>query len=302
MSAITRREFIGSAGATVVALGGAAVSATEPITRPGKPSFKLSMAAYSMRQYLTAAPGSAGAMDLGGFVDFCAKLGLDGAELTAYYFPKPVTRPYLNELKRRAHFAGLSISGGAIGNDFCVPPGPKLDAQLEQAKQWFDHYADLGAPVIRVFAGSVPKGENEETAVARCIGILEQACEEAGKRGLVLALENHGGVTATAELCLRIVKAVKSPWFGVNLDSGNFRDGDDPYEELARIAPYAVNAQIKVEVYRRRKSQPADLSRIVGILRDAGYRGWIALEYEAKEDPYTAIPRHVEALRAVLRD
>ena len=90
-----------------------------------------------------------------------------------------------------------------------------------------------------------------------------------------------------------------SPWFGVNYDSGNFRT-DDPYRDLAKIAPYAINAQIKTAVTRNGKKEHANLKRTMQILHDAGYRGWVALEYEEREDPYKAIPRYVDQLRTIV--
>ncbi len=90
-----------------------------------------------------------------------------------------------------------------------------------------------------------------------------------------------------------------SPWFGVNFDSGNFRT-DAPYADLARIAPYAVNAQIKTEISPGGRKEEADLERIVDILTDAGYRGYIVLEYEAAADPKTAIPRYIDELRELI--
>jgi sugar phosphate isomerase/epimerase len=96
------------------------------------------------------------------------------------------------------------------------------------------------------------------------------------------------------------VQAVRSPWFGINFDSGNFHS-DDPYADMERIAPFAINAQVKTEIQPAgQPSHPADLSRIVGILKDADYSGYVVLEYEAEEDPYEAIPRHVETLRALV--
>jgi sugar phosphate isomerase/epimerase len=301
MSELSRRGFLAGAATGIAAVCTKPLSAIEPIQRTGKRIEKLSLAAYSMRQYLTAKPGTKDAIDLFGFVDYCASLGIEGTELTSYYFPEKVTADYLNELKLRTHLAGLSISGGAIRNNYCQPPGEMLDADLAHTKLWIDHYADLGAPVIRVFAGSVPRGDSESETIKRCIATLEKACDLAGKRGVMLALENHGGITARAETMLEVVRGVKSPWFGVNFDSGNFRDMSDPYVELAKIAPYAVNAQVKVEVYRNKKIEPADLSRTVGVLRDAGYSGWIVLEYERKDlDPYQGVPRAVDELRGIL--
>jgi sugar phosphate isomerase/epimerase len=96
------------------------------------------------------------------------------------------------------------------------------------------------------------------------------------------------------------VKQVNAPGFGVNLDSGNFQSTEDPYAELAQIAPYAVNAQIKVDIYPGGKHQPTDLARVLNILRDSGYSGWVALEYEAKEEPLEAIPSYLDQLRKLI--
>lgn len=296
-----RRDFCRELSSLLMVGVAGGARAIEPIRRTGKQTFKLSLAAYSLRQFLTASQGKPASLDLAGFIDYCAKLGLEGTELTAYYFPTDVTGEYLAGLKSRAQQAGLAVSGGAIGNDFCKPAGPELEAQIAQARKWIDVYAQLGAPTIRVFAGRIPKGDTEAAAIKRCIETLEAVCEYAGSRGVVLALENHGGVTATAAQMLPIVRGVRSRWFGVNFDSGNFREGDDPYAELAQIAPYAVSAQVKVEMVRRGRSEPADLGRIVRLLRDAGYSGWLSLEYEASEDPYQAIPRYTRQLQQIIR-
>jgi sugar phosphate isomerase/epimerase len=297
-----RRRFLGKSMLAAGVVGSAQVpaSAMQPIKRPGPASYKMALAAYSMRKHLQAPAGTPGAIDLIGFLDYCAKLGLSGAELTSYYFPAEINAQYLHALKRHAHMAGLTISGGAIKNDYCQAPGMNLDQDLVHTENWVNHYADLGAPVIRVFAGSVPLGESPEAAVTRCIQTLERACELAGKRGVILALENHGGITARAETMLKIVQGVQSPWFGVNLDTGNFTSGSDPYAEMALIAPFAVNAQVKVEVTVDGQKQPADLPRIVKILRENGYSGWLVLEYESAEEPYEGIPKAIESLRSAL--
>ena len=111
-------------------------------------------------------------------------------------------------------------------------------------------------------------------------------------------MENHGGLTATPAGLLSLVKDVKSPWFGVNLDSGNFH-GEDIYAELEQIAPYAVNVQIKVVVSpAKQKRQPSDFKRLAKIMSEAGYRGYIVLEYEeTDEDPRTACPKFIDEIR-----
>ena len=100
---------------------------------------------------------------------------------------------------------------------------------------------------------------------------------------------------------LRIIEQVDdSVWFGVNFDSGNFRT-QDPYADLAMIAPYAVNAQVKVMIAPNGRKEPADLERIVSILRQARYRGYVVLEYEEAEDPFTAIPRYLKMLSRLIQ-
>ena len=95
-------------------------------------------------------------------------------------------------------------------------------------------------------------------------------------------------------------RSIKHDWLGVNLDSGNFHT-PDPYGDLEKIAPYAVTCQLKCEITPKGgKKQDADYGRIVDIMRKVNYRGFITLEYEAAEDPLTAIPKHLEAIRKVL--
>jgi sugar phosphate isomerase/epimerase len=117
----------------------------------------------------------------------------------------------------------------------------------------------------------------------------------------MLALENHGGgVTVTAEQLVRLVRAIKGAYFGVNLDTGNFH-GPDPYAEIAEAAPYAVNVQVKTEIRRQgRSKEAADLARVVDILREARYSGYVVLEYDAAEDPLTAVPRYVQELQRLI--
>jgi sugar phosphate isomerase/epimerase len=228
-------------------------------------------------------------------------MALDGVEPTSYYFPHDVTSDYLDRLKLHAFSLGLDISGTAVGNNFCLPPGPKRDEQITLVERWIDNAAELDAPVIRIFAGNVAKGSTEEQAVGWAIDGIKTVLPYAAKKGIVLALENHGGITATPAQIMKLVSAIDSPNFGVNLDTGNFR-GSDPYAEIAQLAPYAMNVQVKTEIQRGsgHPKEAADLARIVGILRDAHYSGYVVLEYEAADDPMKAIPMHTKTLRKLI--
>jgi sugar phosphate isomerase/epimerase len=295
----SRRSFLtGTAAAAVATALPAPAAAMDPVKRAGPTRLRIGLAAYSMRQYLQAKPGTQGAMDLLGFVDWAATLDTDAVELTSYFFPETVTKTWLNELKRRCHVNGLDISGGAIRNNFTLPPGAELEKWFSHLDTWLDHYAQLGAPVIRVFAGVPPEGVTEEQGIANAITNLRRACGMAATRGVILGLENHDYLT-NIDRMLPIVKAVDSPWFGVNLDSGNV-DRPDVYPELAKIVPFALNVQLKVETGPVKAKVPTDVPRIVELLAKAGYRGYIVLEYESKPEPYEAIPKHLMELRAAL--
>lgn len=292
-----RRDLFRTAAATACGL---AVSqnthAIEPIQRIGKPSMRLSLAAYSFRQWLDLKKKT---MTLFDFIDMAAGWPLDAVELTAYYFEK-TTPEYLAALKGRCTRLGLDISGTAVGNDFCVTDPEALKKQMASVKQWIEHTSLLGGKTIRIFAGTLKKGDDEQRAIKQAIESMQEACEHAGKYGIYLALENHGGITSTSEQLLGLVKAVKSDWFGVNLDSGNFHT-EDPYADLAKIAPYAVIAQFKTEIQPKGKpKEEADLSRFVEMMRKVNYRGYVALEYEASDDAKVAVPKYLTTLRKLL--
>lgn len=294
-----RRDFLKLAGAGALAAGlSGQVTAAERPARNGKSHFKLSLAAYSLRDLLAGAKAT---MTMDDFIAKCAEYDLDGCELTSYYFPKEITPSYLLHIKELCFRLGLDVSGTAIGNDFCLPPGPKRDENLALTRKWIDYAALFGAPVIRIFAGNVPQGSSEAEALDRCVEAINESLKYAAEKGVFLAIENHHGITSTGDQVLKIVERIQpSPWFGVNFDSGNFHT-PDPYADMAKIAPYAVNAQLKTEISRDGKShEEADLDRIVKILRDAGYRGYLVLEYEAKEAPLTAIPKAIDRLRSII--
>ena len=293
----SRRDWLAACAAG--ALCAPALHGIDPIARTGPSKLKLSLAAYSFRQWLDLKKKKSPGMTLADFIDFAAAQNIDAVELTAYYFAE-TTPEYLAALKARATRLGLDVSGTAVGNNFCTPDPAKLKAELASVKAWVEHTSRLGGKTIRIFAGTVAKGDSEEKARERAVATIQEACDYAAKYGIYLALENHGGITATADQLLAIVKAVKHPAFGVNLDTGNFHT-PDPYADLERIAPYAVVCQIKTEVHPAGKGvQEADLPRLLDILRKAKYRGYVALEYEAKEDAKVAVPRHLAELKRLM--
>ncbi len=312
MNKSSRRAFLTAAGCAAAlsslssgkhGSGGLAVAA-EPPARMNGSLLKLSLAGYSFHRFFarrgTPEEIQKARLNIPDFISWCAEHGLSAVELTGYYFPAKVTTEYLLGIRAQTHRLGLAISGTAIGNDFCLPEGEARQQQLAECREWIDYAAIMGAPAIRIFAGKVPQGDSEEAAIERCVAGINECLKYAATKGVFLALENHGGITATPAQMMKIINSVdNSPWFGVNFDSGNFQT-DDPYRDIAVIAPYAVNAQIKASVSPNGKKQPADLPRIIQILKDAKYRGYVALEYEEPEDPFVAVPQHLAKLKELM--
>ena len=302
---INRRHFLTTG---LGALSVTALPAIEPIQRPGSSRMQLGVAAYSFRdsfqwsrdkeQKPKAGRAPWNILD---FVDWCADHGVAGAEVTSYFFPPEVDRAFLLELKRRAYLRGVQLAGTAVGNNFALPKGDKLNAEIAYTKKWIDHAAVMGAPHIRVFAGPQPKEITAGEAVANCQAAYQECLDYAAGQGVFLGLENHGGIVAEPDNLIQMVKAAKSPWAGINFDSGNFHTAD-PYADLAKIAPYAVNVQLKMEIKRAGSAvaEASDVKRVLQILRDANYQGWFTLEYEMKADPFVEVPKILEMLNPLL--
>ncbi|MBB5036580.1 sugar phosphate isomerase/epimerase family protein [Prosthecobacter dejongeii] len=304
----TRRSFL---TASLSALGATALPAIEPIKRAGKSRMQLGVAAYSFRERFQWMRGKEQKAKEGqkpwsilDFIDWCADNNVPGAEVTSYFFPPDVDEKYLLEVKRHAYLRGVQLAGTAVGNNFALPKGEKLDQEIADVKRWIDYSAIMSAPHIRVFAGPQPKGLSEEEAVANCQAAYQECLDYAAKKGVFLGLENHGGIVAEPENLIKMVKAANSPWAGINFDSGNFHT-EDPYADLAKIAPYSVNVQLKMEISRKGAAkgehEPSDVDRVLKILREANYQGWFTLEYEVKNtDPLVEVPKILEMLRPKL--
>jgi len=289
---LKRRSFLKSSATVAAAAGFSGMVPPVIGAAGGSPqNIRISLAAYSVRQALTNSD-----YDLFKFLDWCAEMDLDGAELTSYYFEEGFDSAYLRRLRNHAFHNGVSISGTAVRNDFCKPAGPEKDKEIEAVKKWIDYAADLWAPHVRIFAGNAPENAKKEDAIRWTAEGVKAVLGHAEKRGVVLGLENHGGITALPEDHLAICKQVgKHPYFGVNLDTGNYRR--NPYEDLKMSAPWAVNVQVKIEVFKDGEKVPADLSRFRDIILEAGYKGWVALEYEGSGDPFKECPIYLEQLK-----
>lgn len=278
--------------------------ARQPIDRSGPARATIGLAAYSLRQYFSVSRGKpqqpetdGAAIDMFGFMDYCTAQGFDAAELTSYYFAADAGEQYYRDLKWHAFKSGLAISGTAIGNDFSGPL-ETVSEQINLTKQWIDTAVVLGAPHIRIFAGTARQLDEHPERLDSIIAAVNRCGKYAGERGVVLGVENHGNLSA--DQMLEILRQIDRQWVGMNLDTGNFFS-ETPYEDIERCLPYAVNIQVKPTMQdAERNKTPADIERIGQLISDSGYQGAVVLEYE-EEKPYEKIPLISERLRRGLK-
>jgi len=259
---------------------------------------KISLNAYSFNTPLLD-----GSMDLNQLLEFCAEQGFFAVDIPGYYFngyPEVPTDEYIHEVKRNAFLKSIDISGTGVRNDFTYREEIKRQEGISLVKNWIDVTAKLGATVIRIFAGNQGLGGHSWEQAAEWIvrDILE--CVEYGKnRGVIVAIQNHDDFIKTASHALKIIEMVNSEWFGLILDTGSFRQGD-PYLEIAQTVDYAVNWQIKEEVYFNQKPEKVDLIRLFRLIKESDYRGYLPLETLGEGDPFVKVSSFLKRAKEAL--
>jgi len=172
-------------------------------------------------------------------------------------------------------------------------------AEFENIRKWVDVADRLGAGHVRVFGGNVPKGATEQQAIAWASEVLRRGAEYAGSKGIMLGVENDYGLTVEAGPTAAIVKQAATPWVGVNADTGNLRTNG--YKQLETLLPYVTSVLLKSQVSAPDGAkEPADWARLLGMLGNSGYKGYVGIEYEGVEAE-TEIPRLAAELRTVVR-
>jgi sugar phosphate isomerase/epimerase len=323
-----RRAFL-KAGALLPLVTGAGLglrgtsvfAAVQPPKRIGGANLRISLNAYSFARLLNNRLLDRGdGISLIELAEFAAKNNFDGIDPTAYYFPgyrerTPPPDKFLFELKKRCFELGLGISGTGTGNNFTVADKAARAKDVAWVKQTVEMAAKLGAPVVRVFADTQMRAQTWETvsggasrdAVEKWIADDIRACAEHGEKlGVIIGIQNHGDFIKTADNLISLIQRVDSPWCGAIVDTGYFKS-DDPYAEMAKAAPYAVNWQVKQSPLgvEREAEAPTDLKRLFTIVRASGYRGYLPIETLSPRgggdyDPFTVVPKFLAEVRAAL--
>lgn len=246
-----------------------------------------------------------GQMTLEQVIQFCAELGFDAVDPTGYYFPNypvPPDNAFLYQIKRNAFRLGLDISGTGVRNDFTLPDSVRRKAEINLVKQWTDVAARLGAPVIRVFAGlgkELPINYKRDEVTTWIVDALSECAAYSAQQGVLIVLQNHADFVQTADQVLDILHRVNSEWLAANLDIGSFKIGD-PYQQIASVAPYAATWQIKENMFVNGEEVATDLSKIIRIVRESGYRGYLPIETLGKGDPKQKVAAFFEKVKKAL--
>lgn len=306
----SRRDWL-----KTIALGGAAamtghVAQAETAPAPAARRIPIAVSTYSYWHFQEQK------YPIDKVIEDAARLGFDGVEILHRQMDNE-TIPYMNKLKRLAFDNGLSLPLLSIHQSFVQPKLEDRKKDIEHTLKCINLATQMGIPAIRMNTGSWRtvkrdanyykdgkeppiQGFSDQDAIKWCIESMQECLIAAEKAGIVLAIENHWGLSSNIDYLLEIYKPLaSSPAMGMNVDTGNFVG--DPYPQFERLAPYATIVQAKT-YYGGGHYYDLDLDykRIAGILRKANFKGYVSLEMEGKEDPATAVPKSLKVLREAL--
>jgi sugar phosphate isomerase/epimerase len=304
-----RRDFIQS---SLLAGGLSGIPSSQAIpAKPSlQPSIKLSVSSYSYWHF------KGDKFPIEKVIDDAAALGLEGIDVLHRQMESE-DNAYLQKLKKHAFVNGIAMTCLSIHQGFVTPDKEELKKHVDHTNQCIELAYKMGIPCLRLNTGRwntiksfddlmknrgiepILPGYTEDDGYKWCVDGIQQCLKKAEECGVLLALENHWGLGSTPEGMIRIQDTVNSPWLGLLMDTGNFLE--NPYDKLKMIAPRASFVQAKTyygggEWY----SLELDYDRIVKILKDVNYHGYISIEFEGKDDAKSGVRKSVELLRKAL--
>lgn len=260
-----------------------------------------------------------GQLDIPNFIQEAKRLGVQGVELLDLYWRDPASE--LPEVRAALQDTGLAVGVYSVGNNFVQADEAARMAEVKKITSGVDSALQFGAKVVRVFAGNIEPDYTYEQCLLWIIAGLKEASEYAYAQGMTLALENHGKLAGRSEQVQTILNAVASPALKANPDTGNFLlVHQAPHLAVAELATraamvhfkdfklvpdnYAGAAYVGTEGLKFTGTAigegEVDLPDCVSSLHQAGFDGWLNIEYEGEEDPFSAVSRSVDYARELL--
>ena len=285
MANFNRRNFLTALPAISLAR---AVPFTDDITTKKGTHFRLSLNAYSFNDMLMKKKISKDEL-----LEFCANTGFDAVDMTGYYFSSYPETPSDTEIyafKRKAHAVGIEISGTGVRNEFSYSDSNALAKEIDTVLRWIEVASKMGAPVLRIFtAKQYSTGDERKRVNDRILFALNKCLEKAAAHGIILGIQNHNDFLRTADECHELIGSINSPWLGLVADTGNFI-ATDPYEEIRKSLPLAVNWQVKEKLLINGVQTRMDLKRLCSIIQSSNYKGNIPIETLGMNDPLNEVP------------
>ncbi len=277
-----------------------------------------------------------GGLDVPAFIREAKRAGADGVELLDFFYNDAgADRIQLFTgdqvtAKREAAKAALEETGlptpiFSVANNFAKHDPSEREQDLRKIQFGVDEALGFGAKVVRVFAGDVSETVTFDQAREYIVDGLAKASVYAHERGIRLALENHGTLAGRGDQVCGLIEDVRAragnDALGANPDTGNFLIvGQASHEAIQQVAKYAYMVHFKDFApapdgwegfsYKTIRGEPligtavgegvVRLADCIGALADAGFDGWLSVEYEGEEDPLTAVPRSIENARKFL--
>lgn len=242
----------------------------------GTPKFGISLAAWSLHKEFYAKQ-----IDQLGMVDACAEARIGGFEMVNTFFPSP-QYGYLKQLKQRADDQNVKLLLIMCDGEGSMA-GPEKDKRLLAARnhhKWVDIAAVLGCHAIRCNTGA-QAGDND--ALERCAESFGALVEYADASGINVMIENHWGLSSDPAWLMPLMEKVNHPRFGTLPDFGNFPDEIDRYDAVRQMMPRALAVSAKCYDFNDRgEDTKIDFARMMGIVLDAGYSGYVGIEFEGE--------------------
>jgi sugar phosphate isomerase/epimerase len=272
-------------------LGGLLTSLAMTNTRPvaamkETPLFEISLAEWSLHRNLFA-----GKLDHLDFAATARELGIEAVEyVNQFFFEKAEDHAYLAEMKKRCDAEGVRSLMIMCDNEGSLGAADAAERRrsVEKHFKWADAARLLGCHSIRVNAHSEGGFEEQQKLVADGLG---QLIEHAAPLGLNVMVENHGGLSSNGRWLAGVMQLVDHPRCGTLPDFGNFGDygghsfneeeaSYDRYEGVRELMPWALAVSAKSHSFDEAGNETKiDFARMMRIVLDAGYRGWVGVEY-----------------------
>lgn len=298
---VARRQFLKTAGATLLA--GAGVELMGPVSSQAQGASSKTSAAKTTRlfsgccAYTYRHAFANGSLTLESFIEKAVELRLDGVDMTVYYM-KSTDPGYIENLRYLGYKNGVPFSGAACGASMVQADAVKRAEVLADIKRWVDVTERLGASHLRVFAGKQPAGTSLADAITWVVELMKAASDYSGKKGIVLGLEDHVGVSQSADVCLEIMHRVNSKYAGINIDISHFvpTPAQDSYSQIAACMPYATHAHIRNTFD---DGSLIDMDRVWKMFADAEYKGFMS--YEGEEKSLTVVPAQIAEIQRLCK-